>query len=74
MAYFATKGATSYQIFPLFRDAVVILEGTCNLKVITVVTDGASPNRKFYIITYNLIKILIVIYCIVLQTCFSQEG
>ena len=41
------KGATSYQIFPLFWDAVAILKGTCNLKVITVVSDGASPNRKF---------------------------
>ena len=47
MAYFATKRATSYQIFPLFWDAVTILEGTCKLKVITVVPDGASPNRKF---------------------------
>ena len=37
MAYFATKGATSYQIFLLFWDAVAILEGTCGLKVITVV-------------------------------------
>ena len=49
-AYFATKGATPYQIFPLFWDAAAILEGTCNLKFITG-----------YIITYNLIKILIVI-------------
>ena len=48
MAYFATKSATSYHIFPLFWDAVAILKGTCNLKVITVVSDGASPNRKFY--------------------------
>ena len=48
MAYFATKTATSYQIFPLFWDAVSILEGTCNLQKITVVSDGAAPNRKFY--------------------------
>ena len=27
-----------------------------------------------YIITYDLIKILIVILCIVLQTCFPEEG
>ena len=27
---------------------MVILEGTCDLKVITVLSDGASPNRKFY--------------------------
>ena len=55
MAYFATKGATSYQIFPLFwDDAVVILEGTCNLKVIIVVSDGASPNRKYYRVHHHL--------------------
>ena len=48
MAYFATKVATSYQIFPLFWDAIAISEGTCNLKVITVISDGASSNRKFY--------------------------
>ena len=54
MAYFATKRATSYQIFPLFWDAVAILEGTCKLKVITVVPDGASPNRKFYRLHHHL--------------------
>ena len=46
MVDFATKGVTSYQIFPLFWDAVEILEGFCNLKVKTVVSDGPSPNRK----------------------------
>ena len=54
MAYFAIKGATSYQIFPLFWDAVAILEGTCNLKVITVLSDGASPFRIFYRLHYHL--------------------
>ena len=54
MAYFATKGATSYQIFPLFWDAVAILKGTFNLKFITVVSDGASPNRKFYRLHHHL--------------------
>ena len=32
MTHFATKGATSYQISALFRDAVAILESTCDLK------------------------------------------
>ena len=36
MGYFATKGTTSYRIFALFWDAVTILEGTCDLKVITI--------------------------------------
>ena len=45
-AYFAKKSVSSYQIFPLLWDAVAILKDTCNLKVITVVSDGASPNRK----------------------------
>ena len=54
VAYFATKVATSYQIFPLFWDAKAILEGSCNLKVITVVSDGASPNRTFYRLLHHL--------------------
>lgn len=47
LAYFATKGITSYQIMPTFWDAVAILELTC-LPVIAAVSDGACPNRKFY--------------------------
>ena len=31
-----------------FWKAISILEITCKLPVITVVLDGASPNRKFY--------------------------
>ena len=31
-----------------FWKAISILEITCKLPVITVVSDGASPNRKFY--------------------------
>jgi len=48
LAYFATKGVTSYQIMPTFWEAVTILEMICGLKVIAAVSDGASPNRKFY--------------------------
>ena len=47
-AYFATRGITSYQIIPTFWEAVAILELTCQLPVIAAVSDGASPNRKFY--------------------------
>ena len=48
LAYFATKEITSYQIMPTFWEAVAILELTCQLPVIAAVSDGASPNRKFY--------------------------
>ena len=47
-AYFATHGVTSFQIMTTFWKAISILEITCKLLVITVVSDGASPNRKFY--------------------------
>ena len=33
---------------PTFWRAVSILELTCQLKVTAAVSDGASPNRKFY--------------------------
>eukprot|EP00794_Sanderia_malayensis_P013195 gene13195-14544_t len=48
LANFATKGATSIQLFPLFWKAVGICELKCNLKVVGVTSDGASPNRKMY--------------------------
>ena len=48
LAYFATKGITSFQIMSTFWEAVAILELTCKLAVIAAVSDGAYPNRKFY--------------------------
>ena len=45
---FATTGATSCQMFPLFWKAVSILEYKCNLKVVAATSDGASANRKLY--------------------------
>ncbi len=48
VAYFATKGVTAYEIMTTFWEAVAILELTCQLPVIAVVSDGASSNRKFY--------------------------
>ena len=47
-AYFATKSLTSFQIMPLFWKAISILEITCKFPVIVAVSDGASPNRRFY--------------------------
>ena len=47
-AYFATHAVTSFQIMTTFWKAVLILEITCTLPLITVVSDGASCNRKFY--------------------------
>ncbi len=48
IAYFATKGVTSYQIMTTFWEAIAALELTCQLPVIAAVCDGASSNRKFY--------------------------
>ena len=47
LGYLATKGILSYQIMCTFWRAVGILENTCNLRVIVVVSDGASCNRSF---------------------------
>ena len=48
LAYFATDGITSYQLMPLFWNAICVLELTCNLWVIASTSDGASPNRRLY--------------------------
>lgn len=48
LAYFPTDCVKSYQIMPIFWEAVAILELSCDLKVIAAVSDGASPNRTFY--------------------------
>ncbi|KAJ8025305.1 Transposable element P transposase [Holothuria leucospilota] len=47
-AFFGSDGVSAIQLFPLFWEAVCILECTCNLWVIAVTSDGASPNRRFY--------------------------
>ena len=41
-------------VMPIFRKAVSILELTCNLRVIAIVSDGTSPNSKFYQIHHLL--------------------
>ena len=48
LTYFTVKGVTAYQIMPTFWETVAVLELTCKLQVIATVSDGASPNRKFY--------------------------
>ena len=48
LANFATSNALSTQLFPLFWDAVAILEDRCGLKVMAVTSDGASANRSMY--------------------------
>ena len=48
LGYFGSKSATSDQIYPLFWQAVGILEQTCKLKVIASTSDKASPNQRLY--------------------------
>ena len=48
LANFATTGATSVQMFPLFWKAVGILEENVGIKVVGVTCDGASPNRSMF--------------------------
>jgi len=48
LANFATTGATSVQLFPLFWKAVSICELKCKLKSLAVTCDGAALNRKFF--------------------------
>ncbi len=48
LANFATSGATSFQMYPLFWKAVSICELQCKLKVMAVTCDGASTNRTFF--------------------------
>ena len=48
LANFATTGATSVQMFPLFWKAVGILEDKVGIKVVGVTCDGASPNRSMF--------------------------
>ena len=53
-ANFGTRGVTAYQLVPIFWKAVSILELTCHLSIIATTSDGASPNRKFYRIHFDM--------------------
>ena len=57
LGYFSTENVTSYQLMTLVWKAVSILELGCNLWVCTAVSDGASPNRKFYMLHAGLVGI-----------------
>ena len=46
--HFATSGATATQMFPLFWEAISLLQFNCNLWVIAATSDGASSNRKLF--------------------------
>ena len=47
IAYFPSNGFDSYQLYPCVWEAVRILESV-GFKVRGLVSDGATPNRKFY--------------------------
>ena len=53
--YFATMGASAAEIYPCAMEAIRILTAI-NLKVRALVSDGASPNRKFYVIVTDGVK------------------
>ena len=55
LGYFLTRDVTCYQIMPLFRKAVSVLELICNLWVCAAVSDGASPNRLFFQLHEDLV-------------------
>ena len=46
--YFFTRNVVSFQIMPLFWRGVAILELKVNLNVVAGISDGASPNRRFF--------------------------
>lgn len=52
LGYFFTRDVVSYQLMPLFWRGVAILQLKVNLNVIAAVSDGASPNCKFYQLLY----------------------
>lgn len=54
LANFATNTASSFHIFPAFWKAVGMVETQCNLKVLAVTCNGASTNRKFFEMHFEL--------------------
>jgi hypothetical protein len=48
IAYFFTGNVTSYQLMPIFWKVVSTLELSLDLWVVSLVNDGASPNRKLF--------------------------
>ena len=54
IAYYFTRDLTSFQVMPLFWEAVSVLELSLQLYVCAAVNDGASANRKFVRLNSNL--------------------
>ena len=48
LAVFATKSVTADVLYPIIWQAVKILKINCQLKVLCITCDGATPNRKFF--------------------------
>ena len=48
MGFFPTRNARADELYPLFWEAVRLLEQTCQLKVIASVSDKAPPNQRMY--------------------------
>ena len=61
-AHFATSGATATQMFPLFWEAVSLLQFNCNSWVIAATSDGASSNRKLFRMLGGELKLGKVVY------------
>ena len=53
LAYFIARGVTSMQLFPVFWEAVSLLEMTCNLWVVAVASDGTTPKEDSIYFTKN---------------------
>ena len=56
ISYYLTGDLTSFQLMPLFWQAVSVLELSLKLYVCAAVNDGASANRKFFRLHVNLAK------------------
>ena len=54
LANFATTGASSCQLFPLFWKAVSICELQCGISLLAVTCDGASTNRKLFRMHFHM--------------------
>ena len=55
LANFSTKGATSFQMFPLVWKAISICEAN-NIKILALTCDGAAPNRALFRMHFILTK------------------
>ena len=56
IAYYFTENVTSYQLMSVFWKVVGVLELSLNLPVCATVNDGASANRKFFDLHFQLVS------------------